>query len=137
MICDKQTFTELHHELPPIAQISGRGLQSVEPERFAKMSRREQLEQMLAADPEDVFLQYAVAMAYSSEGNEATCLRRLDTLIENSPDYVAAYFQSGQLLAGAERTDEAQSILQRGIAVAKRVGDQHAESEMLGFLETL
>lgn len=101
------------------------------------MTRREQLEQLLVADPDDVFLQYAVAMAYSSEGDDAACLRKLETLIENAPDYVAAYFQSGQLLATNGHTAEARSIVERGIEAARRVGDEHAESEMMGFLETL
>ena len=101
------------------------------------MPRREQLEEMLETDPDDVFLLYAVAMAYSSEGDDETCLQRLEQLISANPDYVAAYFQSGQLLAKNGRIEEARPMIERGIQTARQVGDQHAESEMTGFLETL
>jgi hypothetical protein len=50
---------------------------------------------------------------------------------------VATYFQKGQALADDGQTTEAVAIITRGIAVAREVKDDHAESEMRGFLETL
>ncbi|MBM83326.1 MAG: hypothetical protein CMJ78_22420 [Planctomycetaceae bacterium] len=101
------------------------------------MPKREQLEELLKSDPDDIFLQYGLAMAYVSEGNTAKGLEQLVNVIENNPDYVAAYFQRGQLLADQGETDAARDIVARGIEVARRVGDAHAESEMTGFLEML
>ena len=101
------------------------------------MPSREQLEQLLADDPTDVFLVYAVAMAWASEGDADQAIERLGKLLEEQPDYVPAWFQRGQLLAGADRVQEAREVLVEGIGVARRVGDAHAEGEMIEFLESL
>jgi len=101
------------------------------------MPSREQLEQLLADDPTDVFLIYAVAMACASEGDADEAIERLGKLLEEQPDYVPAWFQRGQLLAGADRVQEAREVLVEGIGVARRVGDAHAEGEMIEFLESL
>ena len=101
------------------------------------MPSREQLEQLLASDPTDVFLIYAVAMACASEGNVDEAIEKLAELVEEDPDYVPAWFQRGQLLAGANREEEARGVLVEGIDVARRVGDSHAEGEMTEFLESL
>ncbi len=101
------------------------------------MPTRHELELLLDADPADVFLNYAVAMACASEGDPAEAVSRLDRLIDSHPDYVPAWFQRGQLLAGLGQVDEARQVLARGIEVASRVGDDHARQEMTEFLESL
>ena len=101
------------------------------------MSRRQQLEQMLADSPDDTFLQYGLAMEHVQEGDVAEGKRRLREVIGNDADYQAAYFQLGQLLADEDATAEARKVLAEGIAAAKRVGATHAAEEMAGFLETL
>ena len=101
------------------------------------MSRREQLEELLRSDPEDLFLLYALAMACLSEGEITQGLMGLDQVIQRDPDYVAAYFQKGQALATEGETAAAQSALIQGIEVARKTGDSHAEAEMNAFLEDL
>ena len=63
------------------------------------MPSRKQLEQLLESDPDDVFLQYALAMACVSEGDVETGLLRFQAVIDGHPEYVPAYFQKGQALA--------------------------------------
>ena len=101
------------------------------------MPRREQLEKMLESDQDDVFLNYALAMALLSDGDSRAGIERLQRVIELDPNYVPAYFQQGQALAREGQIDEARGIVSRGIETAKRVGDTHAETEMTGFLESL
>jgi tetratricopeptide (TPR) repeat protein len=101
------------------------------------MPRREQLEEMLKADPDDTFLHYALAMQCASEGDVPAALQRLQQVIERDADYVAAYFQKGQLLAEQGDIEQARQIVTCGITVARKVGDTHAEAEMTGFLEML
>lgn len=101
------------------------------------MPRREQLEEMLKAAPDDVFLHYALAMTYVSEGDSETAVAKLEDVIHRNPDYVAAYFQQGQVLAREGETERARDVIARGIEAARRVGDSHAAAEMTGFLETL
>lgn len=92
---------------------------------------------MLKSDPDDVFLHYALAMACVSEGDTAAGLERLQAVIDRDPQYVAAWFQRGKLLADQGETDAARDTLRRGIHAARTVGDRHAEAEMTGFLEML
>lgn len=101
------------------------------------MSRREQLEEMLQAAPDDVFLKYAVAMAYKNEGNAQAASERFEQVISQHPDYIAAYFQQGQLLAEEGLVEPARGVLERGIDAARRTGDAHAAMEMSEFLETV
>jgi tetratricopeptide (TPR) repeat protein len=113
---------------------------SLRPENFPrtqKLPTARQLEQLLESDPDDVFLQYALAKARISEGDVEAGLAQFQAVIDRQPDYVPAYFQKGQALADRGRADEARAVLISGINVARKVGDGHAEREMTEFLESL
>lgn len=101
------------------------------------MSRRDQLQEMLAEDPNDPFLHYALAMEEKSAGDSSAALARLTEIETRFPDLVAAYFQRGQILSAVGEAEAAQEVLHRGIAVARRVGDLHAAGEMQGLLDLL
>jgi predicted Zn-dependent protease len=97
-------------------------------------SRKEQIEAMLKAEPQDSFLRYALAMEYAGEGEAATAVQRLKELLGDDPTYVPAYLQCGQLLLKQGHSGEARTILERGIDAAMRANDQHAAGEMQGLL---
>lgn len=101
------------------------------------MGRREKLEALLAEDPDDPFLNYALALQCVSDGNPQEGGERLGKLIHRDPDYVAAYLQLGQILEGLGQTDQSRDVFHRGIEAARRAGDDHAESEMRGFLSQI
>ncbi len=105
--------------------------------RFAQMSRREQLEQLLIAEPHDPFLRYGLAMCCASDGETDVAQTHFQQLLADHPDYVPGYFQFAQLLARLDEPDRAKPLLQSGIAVAIRTGDSHAAREMTEFLATL
>jgi len=100
-------------------------------------SRKQQLQEMLADEPNDEFLRYGLAMEYVSEGNDEEAVRCFREMSQTNPDYVAAYHQGGQALARLGRPADASELLRQGIAVARRQGDQHAAEEMQGLLESL
>jgi tetratricopeptide (TPR) repeat protein len=100
-------------------------------------SRREQLEEMLAGDPNDSFLRYGLAMEYSTAGQDDEAIRCLRELLARDANYVPAYLQAGRALIRQGADEEAREILRTGIAVAKRTGDEHAAGEMAGFVESL
>ena len=101
------------------------------------MSRREQLENLLAAEPRDPFLRYGLAMCCASDGETDLAQDHFRQLLTDHPDYVAGYFQLAQLLARLGEPEQAHPLLQSGIAVAVRPGDSHAAREMNEFLATL
>ena len=101
------------------------------------MDRIAMLMEILAANPEDSFARYGLAMEYSKAGQIDQALMEFKTLIEKSPDYTPAYFMAAQTLATAERTEEAKRMLVDGISSARRTGNTHAQSEMTAMLEEL
>lgn len=101
------------------------------------MSRREQIEGLLKDDPDDTFLNYALAKEFVSEGDVASGITAFDRVLSLNPDYVPAYFQKAQALAGEGETEAARDVLAIGIEVAQRVGDSHAAGEMTAYLDTL
>ncbi|MBI1310320.1 tetratricopeptide repeat protein [bacterium] len=101
------------------------------------MADRKQLAAMLEANPGDVFLQYALAMATASDGDVDEAIAQLAAINQTHPDYVGAYFQRARLLAKDGEADAAREIIEAGIAAAQRIGDAHNEAEMRGFLDLL
>lgn len=101
------------------------------------MDRIAMLTEVLAANPEDSFARYGLAMEYAKAGQIEPALAEFKTLIEKSPDYTPAYFMAAQTLATADRTDEAKRMLVDGISSARRTGNTHAQSEMTAMLEEL
>ncbi len=97
-------------------------------------SRREKLESMLADDPSDSFLRYALAMELQKESEHDRSLELLDGLMADSPPHLPAFFMAGQQLAALEQIEKAKSVLGRGIEEAQRQGDEHAQAEMTDFL---
>ncbi len=101
------------------------------------MSRLEQLQQMLAENPEDTFLQYALAMEMGNAGQDEEGLRLFRGLMASEPPYVPAFFMAGQKLASLQRFDEARDVLRSGIDQARQQNDLHAAGEMSEFLASL
>jgi Flp pilus assembly protein TadD len=58
-------------------------------------------------------------------------------ILENDPDYVAAYYHRGQALEQLGREDDARSSYQDGITACDRIGDEHTKSELQDALEAL
>lgn len=100
-------------------------------------SRRQQIEEMLADEPNDAFLRYGLAMEYVSAGNDEAAARCFQELVAVAPDYVPAYLQAGQVLLRLGRSGDARTFWGQGITVARKAGDAHAAEEMQGFMAGL
>ena len=100
-------------------------------------SRKQQIEEMLADDPNDPFLRYGLAMEYVSAGQDEEAVRCFQLLLQTTPDYVPGYMQAGRALTRLDRLEEARKVYQTGIAAARQKGDLHAAEEMAGFMEGL
>ena len=103
---------------------------------MAKSPRMEQIQAMLAADPDDVMLRYMLGMEYVAAGDDAGAVGVFRELVAKSP-YVPAYHMAGQALNRLGRDAEACDMLRRGIAAARAAGDLHALGEMEGLLTTI
>ena len=102
-----------------------------------KKTRRQMLEEFVAAKPSDAFARYGLAMECSNSGDADAADENFKALMTSHPDYVAAYFQYGQFLTKSGRIVEARAALTTGIAVAQRTGDDHARAEMETALQEI
>ena len=98
------------------------------------MSRLEQLTEMLETEPDDAFLNYALALELDKADRHAESLALFEKLVAFDPPYVPAFFMAGQMLSRLDRNAEATSFLTRGIAEARKQGNGHAAGEMTEFL---
>lgn len=94
------------------------------------MSRLDKIQQMLKADPNDVFLNFSLAMEYVKENRHAEAVAQFERVTQLDPNHVAAYMQRASVLVILKRTDDARQALEQGIAAAKRVGVTHAAEKM-------
>lgn len=100
-------------------------------------SRREQIEAMLAEEPNDPELRYMLAMDFVSAGDDGGAARCFEDLIRVAPTYAPAYHQGARALQRLGRNADARSMLTRGIPVAQGQGDHHAAGEMSELLQSL
>jgi predicted Zn-dependent protease len=100
-------------------------------------SRREALEGFVAANPGDAFARYGLALECAKLGDDSAASEHFRQLLAAHPDYVAGYFQFGQLLTRLGQLAEARRMLAAGVATATRTGDMHARDEMQAALSAL
>lgn len=93
-------------------------------------TRLETIRDLLAQNPNDSFLLYGLANEYKNGGDLAAAVETYQRLFELHPEYVAAYYQCGQVHELAGDLEQAAEVYDRGIAVARRIGDAHTLSEL-------
>ena len=101
------------------------------------MNRIEILKGFLDDNPKDSFSRYALALEYVKVGQNSDAVHEFETVKKNDPDYVATYFQLGQLYQKLGQTHEAEKTFRTGMTVAAKIGDEHTRSELEGALEAL
>jgi thioredoxin-like negative regulator of GroEL len=104
---------------------------------MSEKSRREMLEEMLAADPRDTFLRYGLALEFAREGQPHEAVARLRALIADESNYVPAYFQAAQILLREGESQPAGDLLRSGIEAAQAQGNNHAAEEMSALLQQI
>src|SRR5215210_6184541 len=100
-------------------------------------TRREMLEQFVADDPYDSFSRYALALELEKEGRELEAIPQLQEVIARDPNYVAAYYHLGKLLARMGQLEDARAIYRRGLDAAVAAKDERTRSEIQEALDML
>ena len=99
--------------------------------------RLEQLQKLLAADPNDAFLNFGMAMELSKLQRYEESLAQFDRTLQKDPNYVAAHFHKGKTLIAMGDIPRAKEELERGIRQAEACAEFHAKSEMEELLNSL
>lgn len=94
------------------------------------MSRIPVLEQMLAAEPTDPFLLFALAKEYETRGEMHHALDFYLRCQAHNPDYVGLYYHLGRRYEADGKPEKAIKTYKQGLDVAKKANDRHAFSEL-------
>lgn len=87
---------------------------------------------MLADAPNDAFLRFALAKEYEKEGADAGARDVYQQLIEDQPEYIGTYYHLGKTLERLDKPGEAWRVYSNGIAITKKLGENHAMRELAG-----
>ncbi|MEL6717249.1 MAG: tetratricopeptide repeat protein [Bacteroidota bacterium] len=94
--------------------------------------RLTQIQQFLAETPNDPFLLFALAKEYEKLEQHEQAHSYYLRLTQEHPDYVGTYYHLGRLQVSFGQYEEALSTYEKGMEIAKAVGDRHAYAELAG-----
>lgn len=100
-------------------------------------TRREMLEEFVAADPNDSFSRYALALELEKEQRPGEAIAQLQEVLGRDESYVAAYYHLGRMLAKDGQDEAALAIYRRGLEAAGKAGDQKTRNEIQEAIEML
>jgi Tfp pilus assembly protein PilF len=101
------------------------------------MERIERIKEMLKENPNDSFLQHALALEFIKIGNDAGAKNLFESLLEKEPGYIGSYYHLAKLLERIGETDNAIRVYENGMEEAKKAGDHHSLSELRSAYEEL
>lgn len=99
--------------------------------------RMEQLLRLLEQEPDDDFLNYALAMEYVGSENDEEARKVLEKLVVRNPSYTASYYHLGKICLRNGDKNAAQEVFEAGIQITREKKQQHALSELQSALNEL
>ncbi|OFY86651.1 MAG: hypothetical protein A3F72_09695 [Bacteroidetes bacterium RIFCSPLOWO2_12_FULL_35_15] len=94
------------------------------------MQRLQQIQEMLKSEPNDSFLNYALALEFAKSNEINKSIDLINALLEREPTYLGAYYQLGQYYEQTNDTKMAMDTYSKGIVLAKQQNNRKAESEL-------
>lgn len=92
---------------------------------------------MLADEPGDKFLRYAIALEQKRAGDTEPAIADLEALLRDDPKHIPSYYQLAVLYAEMSRLDEAREACKAGALQCLVTGDTKARQELLALFATL
>ncbi len=97
--------------------------------------RLKALQEMLAADADDAFALYGLAVELKVMGRSDEAEPLLRRLLEVEPTQVYGYYQLGEVLLADGENDAAEEVLRRGVTQAEAAEDGKALNELRALLD--
>lgn len=101
------------------------------------MERISKLKELLASNPDDSFLQHALALEYIKTGNDVEAKNLFENILDHEPGYIGSYYHLAKLLERAGDNESAIKWFEKGMEEAKKAGDTHAYNELKSAYEEL
>ena len=93
-------------------------------------TRKTMLLEMLTKEPNDVFLNYALAMEMIGNNEFSNAETQLQKVLLLNPEYLPCYYQIGQLKEKLNDLANAIEFYKKGIALAKQQNNTKAMGEL-------
>ena len=98
---------------------------------MTSQNRIQSILQMLEAEPNDCFLNYALGLEYAkSPDSYSLAESQLLKVKQIDPAYVPVYYQLGQLYANMQQRENALTFYREGLTVAKKLKQNKAANEL-------
>ncbi len=101
------------------------------------MDRIEKLKAFLQQNPDDSFVQHALALEYIKLGRDEEAKEFFKGILERDKSYVGSYYHLAKLLERSGDTNGAIAVYEKGMKMAKELGDHHAFNELQAAYEDL
>lgn len=101
------------------------------------MDRIKRLQEFLRTNPNDSFVQHALALEYVKLGDEEKARALFENILAVDEGYIGSYYHLAKLLERTRQTEAAVAVYQKGMQKAKEAGDNHAYSELRSAYEDL
>ena len=95
-----------------------------------RQSRIDMLIGMLEKEPQDVFLNYALAVEFIGEKKYAEAQQQFLKTVKLDNEYLPCYYQLGQVTEKLEKEKEALEYYKKGLALAQKQNNQKAVNEI-------
>lgn len=101
------------------------------------MDRITQLKEFLKEQPEDAFLNHALALEYRKKEEWAKALEQFLFNLRHHPEYIGTYYHLGQLYEIIGEEEKAITTYELGMKQAQEQNDRHAYGELRSVYEEL
>jgi Tfp pilus assembly protein PilF len=101
------------------------------------MDRIERLKNYLSTNPNDSFVQHALALEYIKVGNDASARQFFENVLQLDENYIGSYYHLAKLLERTGDKDGALAVYEKGLAKAQEAGEQQAYNELRSAYEDL
>ena len=93
-------------------------------------SRLSQIEEMLKNEPNDSFLNYALALEYAKLENVKKAIELIEALLIRDEEYLGAYYQLGKYYEEIQNQEMAISTYKKGVSLAQKKKNNKALGEL-------
>jgi Tfp pilus assembly protein PilF len=101
------------------------------------LDRITKLKEFLQANPNDSFIQHALALEYIKLENDNDARILFENVLSRDSGYVGSYYHLAKLLERIGENDAAIKVCEKGLEEAKKAGDQLALNELQGIYDDL
>jgi Tfp pilus assembly protein PilF len=101
------------------------------------MDRIERLKEFLRTNPNDSFVQHALALEYIKAGDDVAARRLFENVLQRDENYIGSYYHLAKLMERIGDRQGAIEVYEKGLQKAKEAGEQQAYNELLSAYEDL